>query len=194
MTGRTATPNTLMLLPSGLRWISPPLPSVPEFHQVNPPLAGQARGLSPPVRTFTDPGARCYLLTSVPTRLWREYSVMDAAQRRLARRDCCTACCPARPAPPRPPPRWPRPPPPIGLAPPARTKQLRRYRISAPGAPGFPRRPSTAAGGLPELLTARRHPQYPDCEPPTATAPALWNSCHSTSTSAQTARLLRRPT
>jgi hypothetical protein len=45
-------------LSSGLRRHSPPLPSVPEFHQVNPPLAGRARGLSPPVRTFTDPGAR----------------------------------------------------------------------------------------------------------------------------------------
>jgi hypothetical protein len=48
-------------LPSGLS------PSVPEFHRINrvrlsPPAA---RGLSPPVRTLTDPGARVLLSTSV---------------------------------------------------------------------------------------------------------------------------------
>ena len=49
-------------LPSGLS------PSVPEFHRVNRSGSGAVapsdpgRGLSPPARNFTDPGARCSLL------------------------------------------------------------------------------------------------------------------------------------
>ncbi len=49
-------PPRACCLPSGLS------PSVPEFHQVNRPKvfspSGAGRGLSPPARTFTDPGAR----------------------------------------------------------------------------------------------------------------------------------------
>ena len=49
------------ILPSGLS------PSVPEFHRVNRPLAADSgRGLSPPVRSFTDPGAREFSLVAAP--------------------------------------------------------------------------------------------------------------------------------
>ena len=72
-------------LSSGLRCLATPLPSVPEFHQVNPPLAGRARGLSPPVRTFTDPGARTTCL-------------------RVYQRGCCASIPGAAAPPPRNPP------------------------------------------------------------------------------------------
>ncbi len=46
-------------LPSGLARDSLASPSVPEFHRVNASVSLGARGLSPPVRILTDPGARC---------------------------------------------------------------------------------------------------------------------------------------
>src|ERR1700753_668525 len=43
-------------LPSGF------YPSVPKFHQVSQPRLRPGRGLSPPVRSFTDPGARLFVV------------------------------------------------------------------------------------------------------------------------------------
>ena len=56
--GHAPGPSASCFLPSGLS------PSVPEFHRLSRPRrpdgsAQPGRGLSPPARTFTDPGARC---------------------------------------------------------------------------------------------------------------------------------------
>lgn len=58
---RVSPPGATRILPSGLS------PSVPEFHRLNHwspgcltlPWHEAGRGLLPPVRTLTDPGARC---------------------------------------------------------------------------------------------------------------------------------------
>ena len=48
-----------------------------EFHRVNQPLLRPGRGLSPPVRSFTDPGARLLSPTSVPQDIFRALCEMS---------------------------------------------------------------------------------------------------------------------
>ncbi|CAD5138510.1 protein of unknown function [Microbacterium sp. Nx66] len=55
--GRTRV--RLVLPPFRTSEVSLASPSVPEFHRIGIPITRNARGLSPPVRIPTDPGARC---------------------------------------------------------------------------------------------------------------------------------------
>src|SRR5699024_5715027 len=68
--GTGSVPGATCCLPSGLS------PSALEFHQVSRPPQRPGRGLSPPVRTFTDPGARWTRVSVSHTGRGRHYDLL----------------------------------------------------------------------------------------------------------------------